>query len=425
MTYSEQAIQALQNSNYEAYQLNLEEAILKDLDDDLYLLVDSLFQLGFLQDARRIIERLQESHPVDDQLKINLAEIYIEETQYLDAFNLLSQVEASSPAYPQALLVLADYYQLEGLPEVSEQKLLEARQIMPDEPVIKFALAELYFVMGRTQQAIALYEELLVGGLDDFPGVQLSGRLGAAYSEIGDFENAQAYFEEAVEEKETTDNLFQLAMVYYQKEEYQRSNELLFKVKSLDHTYASLYLFLAKGLEQEQRLQEAFEVVKEGLQVDQTNEQLYALAATISVKLGDNDLAQEYFDQGVALNPENVRILVEYSNFLNYVKDYEANVTLIHRALEQDDIDPQLYWNLAVAQNELENYGEAARAFEKTYPHFSSNLDFLKEYLMFLQEEGNHKKWLEVAQEYRLIEPNNFEVNTRIDQLLESDAGLY
>ncbi len=52
-----------------------------------------------------------------------------------------------SPAYVRSLMVAADLYQTQELFEVSEQKLLEAMQLAPDEPAIQFALAELYFVM--------------------------------------------------------------------------------------------------------------------------------------------------------------------------------------------------------------------------------------------------------------------------------------
>ncbi len=43
-----------------------------------------------------------------------------------------------------ALLLEADLYQLQGMPEVSERKLLQAKELLPDEVIIDFALGELY-----------------------------------------------------------------------------------------------------------------------------------------------------------------------------------------------------------------------------------------------------------------------------------------
>ncbi|MDZ7835820.1 MAG: tetratricopeptide repeat protein [Alkalibacterium sp.] len=131
-----------------------------------------------------------------------------------------------SPYYAQALLVSADYYQTLDLPEVSKQKLLEAKELLPDEPVIDFALGELLFASGNYKEAITYYENLITGHHLEFAGTSIHGRLGNAYGAIGDLDNAIDYLEEAVEMQETSDHLFQLGYVYFQKKEYTRSNEL-------------------------------------------------------------------------------------------------------------------------------------------------------------------------------------------------------
>lgn len=61
------------------------------------------------------------------------------------AFEYLEKVDKQSDYYPQSLLAIADLYQVIGIPEVSEAKLKEAAGLLPDEPLIQFALAELYF----------------------------------------------------------------------------------------------------------------------------------------------------------------------------------------------------------------------------------------------------------------------------------------
>ena len=54
---------------------------------------------------------------------------------------ILSQITPKSNAYLEALLVSADLYQTQGAFDVSEQKLLTAYQLAPDEPVIEFAFS--------------------------------------------------------------------------------------------------------------------------------------------------------------------------------------------------------------------------------------------------------------------------------------------
>lgn len=248
MSYSQKMVDALQNDQLSEAQEFLTRALKQDSIDDLYQLSDSLYQLGFLEQTKEILHHLLAQKKDDDEIKVNLAEIAIEEGNELEAIDWLQSIDKTSSVYPQALLVSADYYQVLDLPEVSEQKLLEAQSILENEPVILFALAELHFTMGKYAQAIREYEQLLTMGEENLAGIHPVSRLGSAYSALGDWENAIDYLEEAVEVDDTVDTLFQLGFTYFQVKEYQRANECLYKVKEMDHSYTSLYPYLAKDL---------------------------------------------------------------------------------------------------------------------------------------------------------------------------------
>lgn len=416
MSYSEEMIQAIQEERLNEAEKKLHEALENDTVDDLYLLADSLYQLGFLKETKKLAEHLLTVNPADDELKIQLAEIAIEEGEDADAIERLQEIEKDSPAYPQALLVSADYYTLQELPEVSELKLQEAKELLPKEPVITFALAELHFTMGKYAQAIREYEELLTGGQEEVAGILLSARLGSAYSALGDWENAVDYLEEALETKEDVDTIFQLGFTYFQQEEYQRANELFHQVKAMDHTYTSIYPYLAKGLEEEQELDRAEETIEEGLKQDQTNYQLYLIGASILIKQGKEEEAEIFYQKARELDPDNEGITIQYTNFLLYQDRNEEAVEMIQEALQELDADPQFYWNLAIAQNELEEFEVAAAAYEKAYPEFDNNPDFLKQYMFFLQEEGQREKMQEVGMKYLTIRPNDAEVQDLLNR---------
>lgn len=409
-------IQSIQEERLNESEHYLQEALENDSIDQLYLLADSLYQLGFLKETKRILENLLTKNPKDDELRINLAEIAIEEGEDLHAIELLQEVSKNSPAYPQALLVSADYYTLQDLPEVSEQKLLEAKELLPTEPVITFASAELHFSMGKYAQAIREYEELLSNGQEELGGTLMTARLGSAYSALGDFENATSYLEEALDVKEDVDVLFQLGFTYFQQNEFQRANELFYQVKSIDHTYTSVYPYLAKGLEEEHELEKAAVTIEEGLVQDKTNEQLYLIGASIEIKRGNEKTAESYYKEAMALNPENESSSIQYTNFLLYHERYEEAVEVIQESLQEMDADPQFYWNLATAQSELEEYDAAARAFEKAYPFFEENADFLKQYFFFLQEEAQKEKMQEVAEKYLNLRPNDNDIREYLNR---------
>lgn len=410
MSYSQKMVDALQNDQLSEAQEFLTRALKQDSIDDLYQLSDSLYQLGFLEQTKEILHHLLAQKKDDDEIKVNLAEIAIEEGNELEAIDWLQSIDKTSSVYPQALLVSADYYQVLDLPEVSEQKLLEAQSILENEPVILFALAELHFTMGKYAQAIREYEQLLTMGKENLAGIHLVTRLGSAYSALGDWENAIDYLEEAVEVDDTVDTLFQLGFTYFQVKEYQRANECLYKVKEMDHSYTSLYPYLAKGLDEENQLDKASEIIEEGLLQDKTNYQLYLIGAEVELKRSNEVKAEQYYKLALELDPDNETISLQYTNFLLHQERYEETVEFVQKALTELDADPQLYWNLAVAQNELEEYDAARRAYDKAYPYFDTNIEFLKQYFFFLREEGQIEKSREVGIRYLEFRGDDLEI---------------
>ncbi|HLR92121.1 MAG TPA: hypothetical protein VK048_03595, partial [Atopostipes sp.] len=167
MTHSEKVIEAIQSGRLEEVDELIQQALELDDEETLYLLGNTLFQLGFLVETKRVYNHLIDVNPGDDELKIYLAEIEIEEGNELEALELLHSIDSTSSSYVQSLLVQADYYHLNELPEVSIQKLKEAEELVPEEPVIKFALGEVYFTTAEYQEAANYYEILIEEGIEE------------------------------------------------------------------------------------------------------------------------------------------------------------------------------------------------------------------------------------------------------------------
>lgn len=417
MSYAMDVIEAIQSQNLSEIEMLLEQSIKEDDEDTLYMLADSLYQLGFLNETKTVLNHLLKVNPLDDEIRIYLAEIAIEEGQDLEAIDWLNEIDDSSPAYVQSLLVAADYYQTQQLPEVSEAKLLEAKKLLPSEPIILFGLAELYYSMAQYIQAIHHYEACLRLDIEELAGIQIKARIGTAYSASGDFEQAVPYLEEAVKEKDDIDTLFALGMTFYQMEEYSRAIECFNQVKTIDLTYSSVYPYLATALEEELRLDEAAEVVKEGVTQDESNVSLFIIGAKIEMKRQELTQAREYFEQAYDLNPTSETTLIEYANFLIYMDDYSEAIDLVSEALKEDQVDPQLYWVLATAYNHDEDYNQARSYYEQAYDYLKDNRYFLKDYALFLQEEGANDQLLTVIKDYLIVNPNDIEFKEMLVRL--------
>ena len=239
MTYSEKMLDALSSGQLDDAQKMFALALRNDEDDMLFSLAEELYGLGFLKQAKRTYLKLLERYPDADELRTGLADVLIDEGEIDGALDYLSTISEDSPTYLESLLVMADLYQTEELYEASEQKLLKAYQLAPHEEVILFGLAEFYFNMRRFKEAIKYYKELLLMGNKSFSRVDLVSRIGVAYAQAGNFDNAIGYLEQIHESNLTPEVNFQLGFTYFQLKEYEKAITVLQKLISVDDQYAS------------------------------------------------------------------------------------------------------------------------------------------------------------------------------------------
>lgn len=410
MSYAQTALDDLEKGQIDDFKRQYALALRHDDDDTLFSLAEELYSLGFLNQARRIYEKLLTKYPDEDELRTNLADIAIDEDKDDEALDYLNQVKPGSPAYVESLMVAADLYQTQELFEVSEQKLLTAKKLAPAEPVITFALAELYFTMREFRQAIPLYLDLIKAGTTEMSKVNLVERLGVAYANAGRFEQAIGYLQQIHSGDMTADVKFETAFTYLQLKERPAAIRLFNELKDSDPHYTTLYPYLGQALEAENRLPEALTALQEGLGVDQYNEKLWLQAAHVATKLADEDLAEQYLKQGHELDGDDLSAVIQLSNLYVKQERWDENTALVQPYLQDDNSDPQLYWNLAVTAVHQEDYAAARQYYDAAAPFFMDQADFLKPAIYFYREEGANDQVVKLLHAYLAVVPDDEEM---------------
>ena len=417
MTYSEKVLEALHNENLAEAQLMLLETLRNDQEDLLVDLGEELLSLGFLDEAKRVFVHLLELYPDAQELNLPLAEIAIENNQIDDAFELLEKVSKENDSYVQSLLISADLYQVIGIPEVSEAKLKEAQIILPDESLILFALAELYFVNNQFTKAIECYQRLVEENVLTISAVSIYERLGTCFSRIGEFETAVPFLEKALKEEQTDDRLFQLAFTYLQLKENQKAIALFQQLRFLNPQYQSLYISLAEALQEEEELEQVKEVLAEGIKENPYQIELYHLASENAYRLQDSLTAEKLLKQGLEIGERADETLLTLSNLYVNEERYEEAISVIEQMEEKGH--PYAQWNLAQSYNALEDFELANVHFEQAYQELAHEPDFLKEYGIFLREEGRLIEAKTILEHYLHHEPGDNEIQSLLDAIEE------
>lgn len=413
-SYSEKMLAALKDENLTEANLLFEAALKKDDPEILASLAEELQALGFIEEAKRVLEKLLKDFPEEDVFYLSLAEIAIEDDLIDDAFEYLEKIKPESENYLESLLVTADLYQVLGIPEVSEAKLLQAKMIAPEEPLITFALAELHFSANQLGEAINDYGQLQKQGIDEIANISIDERIGSAYSMMGGFEEAIPFLERALEKEHTSDRLFQLGFTYYQLHDHQKAINYLQELITIDPQYQSGYYYLADSLKEEELLEEALVAAEEGVKENPYQVELLHMASEIAYRLRDSKKAEELLLQALETGDKTDETLLTLSNLYLNEEQPDKAIEMISQMDEEDN--PYAAWNLAQAYNELEDFDAARTYYKQAYEDLAHEPDFLKAYGIFLREDGQLEPARAVLTNYLQLEPGDLEVQSLLEE---------
>lgn len=406
MANIEQIQKAVEQGDPNLLNTLLDDYLLKGDPDEQYGLSEWLAEIGFVEEAIKVLEHLQYIFPEEAQLTIDRANLLIDADREDDALNALMEIPKDDELYAQALVTLADLFQLQGLLEAAENRLNEAIDLMPEEPLLQQAKAELLLDSGRYLESAKIYQELEVQQVE-IEGVNISERLAEVYSAGAAYEEALPYYEKALEDLATPDVLFGAAFAAFQTRQYEMAVRRLDELIGIDPDYFSAYLLKAQSYNMAEDYQPAYQAISEGLARDEFDKELYLFAGKLALKLGKVDEGVEHLRQAIALDPEYMEAIYTLVSYFHAQEQDDEVLELAEMVVESGDDWAGLYPMVAEAYERTENYKQATVYYEKAYSSFKDDVVFLKKYALFLIEEGKREHALEIIKELQVLEPEN------------------
>jgi len=415
MNKIEKAYELMQDHEYDLALHKLREALEQATDDEKLTIAQVYQQWGFYEQAENILIELNKKYPKESEIILILAQIYIDQESDERALDLLLDVKKDDSNYVQALIQLADLYQAQGLNEVAETKLIEAKQLAPDEMIIDFALGELLFSMGIYNRSITFYERVLDES-KEINEVSIALRLAEAYAGDGQYEKSLVLYNSIDDEQ--PDTLFKHGLTAYYAKEQQIAIQQWERLLNQDKFYHVAYIYLAKVYKEQGELTKALEIATDGLHIDAYNKELYFLTGKLAYELGNVQEGIDHIQETIALDPEYKEAVLFLVNYYQENGSDELTVELL-TDLKQMGVNEPLYdWELAKSYVQLEYYDKALRLYEEVYPLLQHDEQFLQEYAYFLVEEGKIDDAVIIFEKYLTIVPDDFETDSFVKRLL-------
>ena len=415
MSYSEQLLDSIQNHDFSQSKHLLKEALNNDDPEILASLAENLTGLGFTDLAKEVYRALIVKFPKEDLFKVYLAEILLNDGDEDDGLSLLYSVSHDSSAYLDSLLVQADYYQTSGLIETAKDKLLQALKIAPEEDAVKFGLAELDYLSGDYEQALALYKDL-VQRQETFGEVNLNQRLFATNAKMGNYEQAAEIIRKRSDSIFDIDSKYEAGLVMLSVGDDDKAIKFLDEVIEQSPDYVNAYPLLAQAYEHKHDNEQVLRTAQAGLAYNELDETLYSLGARAAANLNELDTARNLLEKGLKIAPDNSDLRMQLSNLYLHMHQDSSNIALF-KDLDNENIEPQAHWNMALSYERLDNSEKAQSEFLLAYPDFKENPDFLRQMIMFFNAQNNSDITKQLLERYLKLVPEDDEMQDLYNNL--------
>lgn len=409
MNNSEKMLSAIEAQDLVQAEQWFEKALLEDSDSILLDLGEYLESNGFFLQAKRIYNKLAPLYP---QVNLNLAAIASEDGDLEEAFSYLEEIRSNDPWYVNALLIKADLYQMEGLPDVAREKLVEASQLS-DDPIITFGMAEIDFELGNFTQAIKEYASLDNRTIYEQTGISTYQRIGVSYASLGKFEAAIEFLQKAIELEYDESAVFELAVILYDQEDYQKANLYFKQLDTLSPDFEGYEYIYALSLHADNQAEAALLMAQQGLNKNPFDSQLALLASQVSYELHDTEKAESYLLDAWDNADDLEELALRLTNLYLEQERYEDILDL-----EDQDWDNVLTrWNIARSYQALEDIEKARELYGELHRDLRDNPEFLEEYIYLLRECGELERAKQEAQHYLSLVPDDSVMQEFYDSL--------
>jgi len=406
---SQQMLQALEEQDLVKAEHYFVKALENDPSDLLYELATYLEGIGFYPQAKDIYLKILEDFP---EVNLNLAAIASEDGQIEEAFAYLEEIQTDSDWYVSALALKADLYQMEGLTDVAREKLLEALSYSED-PLLILGLAELDSELENYQEAIQGYAQLDNRTIYEQTGISTYQRIGFAYAQLGKFETATEFLEKALELEYDDLTAFELASLYFDREEYQKAVLYFKQLDTISPDFEGYEYGYSQALHKEHQVQEALSIAKQGLEKNPFETRLLLAASQFSYELHDASGAENYLLTAKEDAEDTEEILLRLATIYLEQERYEDILDL--QSEEPENLLTK--WMIARSYQEMDDLDTAYDLYQELAGDLKDNPEFLEHYIYLLRELGYFEEAKVNAQAYLKLVPDDVQMQELFETL--------
>jgi tetratricopeptide (TPR) repeat protein len=293
-----------------------------------------LIRNGFFKEALGHLEELIKQNPeltiayyYRGRVQIELNNYQEAEKEYLHALELDGNMEP-------ALFDLASLYQMEKRFEEAIFLYEKLLTIYPSNRVAKERLIVLYNNLGQIDNTMRLLEDIKRGSE---PGDPIRQTLGLFYLRQGKLAESIAELDLIVTAwPKDYKSRFYLATAYEENGQPEKALEHFTQIQKESEYFTNAQIHIAYILDARGESDEAINVIKKAIEIDNKNIDLYIMLASLFESQKSYDKAIEAIKKGLENDDKNIELIFRFGVVLDKSGDKDGSIKQMRRILEID-----------------------------------------------------------------------------------------
>ncbi len=357
---------------------------------------------------------------VNIQINPNLSEdlFKLEDKNTLTYFNAYSEEEINSklsknPDDPNLHYTLAKLFsspKREFPKAIQEYK--KTITLKPNAKAAYFGLASAYLNAKQYDEAIKIYEELIVKFPEDKRNC-LSSLMGA-YQQAGRNDDAIKTAEEYLKENPDQAHAYTtVANLYNNLKDYDKAIQMYKKALELEENVdnqANYLMQIGQIYIQQKKYEEAvqaYEDAKTKSKQEWVQQNADSQIAELYRQMGKIDELTNKYEAKLKETPENVELLKQLAEIYSRNKQYEKGVELYNKVLKIEPENRNILNQLASAYQNAKQYDKAIELYEELIVKFPENKqNYLSSLIWVYQQAGRNDDAIKTAEEYLKENPD-------------------
>jgi tetratricopeptide (TPR) repeat protein len=334
--------------------------------ESAYELAANLFALEKYDKAKETLVKSFEKWPKDQSIAWLLAELSLQEGDYLSAVPALEiAIEASEAtdelklAYVEAIFkgqnpLLADDLivpvEKEQLAEAMLEEMLEAQ---PRSFVVQLTLAEVMGARGRNQEALQIFRELVETAQVTLPEWRwrLFAGMGAVADSLEKKDIALAAMREAAQAApDRLDVLKKLTKVYMHADLSEEAFQTVRNVRNIAPDEISVLGWYAEIASLTEHVEDAMEALRCATEIDARSPEMWVRLAALQCQVQDKEAARASLEKLAVLEEVSPQILRKAAHLHVGLQELDSAEICLKKAREGEVSDPALTFDLACVQ---------------------------------------------------------------------------